>query len=425
MKKFFKENNLIIICIIIFLGIIGIFTGFVISKNASKNSINASSIDSLEPSYKEVEEDKPVIKENVTLEIGSELPTVTTYFEQIKNVNPESTINYYFNGIEISDSTFTTIKDDKKYLKSVNTYKVVIVDNDKEYTSELKVVDTTPPTISLKNVYITEGDKYSVKNFLSSYSDNSGSNSYSISFKNPDYANYKNTGTYTVVVTVCDQQKNCVDKNSTLTINQFELKVVKTIQQEVVIKSEEVKYGVKRITKAKVTYDVYNDGSKKEVGRTGVTTKLDQSTFNGKVSTMKSEASSLYNSLEGTRNTVLSITNGYRAEKNAEPLSLDTTLSIMATIRAMEMAYSGDFSHTRPDGREWSTMWSDYLGKMPGGISIGENLAYGYSSDENACKGWRASPGHYENMINVGFKKIGVGKYTFNGKTYWVQLFQS
>ena len=70
-------------------------------------------------------------------------------------------------------------------------------------------------------------------------------------------------------------------------------------------------------------------------------------------------------------------------------------------------------------------MWDDYLGETPGGLTIGENLAYGYSSDEGACQGWRDSEGHYENMINASFTKMGVGKYTFNGKTYWAQLFQS
>jgi uncharacterized protein YkwD len=91
----------------------------------------------------------------------------------------------------------------------------------------------------------------------------------------------------------------------------------------------------------------------------------------------------------------------------------------------MEMAYSGKFSHTRPDGREWSTLWTDYSGSIPGGVVIGENLAYNYSSDEAACEGWRNSQGHYENMINPIFTKIGIGKFTFNGKTYWVQLLQS
>ena len=425
MKKFFKDNKMIILCITLSIAFIAVVGSFAISKlnNNKASSLNSSE---LPPSYKGVEENKnSSLKNQITLEIGSELPVITDYFEDSSDVNADAIIKYYYNDIEISETSFTSTKDDKMYLKTANTYKVLIIDGDKEYTTSLKIVDTVAPTVVLKNVSITEGDKYSVKDFLSSYSDNSGSNSYTISFKDNNYANFKNIGTYTVVITVCDQHKNCVDKTGSLTINEFVLKVVKTIEQEIVVKTEEIKYGVRKITKAKVTYDVYNDGSKKEVSRKAETFTIDQSTYNGTVAAMKSEASSIYNSLSTTRNTILTTTNKYRTEKNVNGLTLDATLSIMATIRAMEMAYSGEFSHERPDGREWSTMWDDYLGETPGGLTIGENLAYGYSSDEGACQGWRDSEGHYENMINASFTKMGVGKYTFNGKTYWAQLFQS
>jgi uncharacterized protein YkwD len=287
------------------------------------------------------------------------------------------------------------------------------------------VVDTTPPEVSLKDVSITKGDSYSVKDFLSSYQDNSGSSSYTISFKSDEYSKINKVGNHSVTVTICDIYKNCVDKTATLVINEFVLKVTKTIEQEVVINTEEIKYGVKKITKAKITYDVYNDGSKKEVSRGTETTTIDQSTYDGTVKEMKEEATNTYDSLASSRDTILSITNQYRTEKNVTGLVADRTLSIMATIRAMEMAYSGKFSHTRPDGREWSTLWTDYSGSIPGGVVIGENLAYNYSSDEAACEGWRNSQGHYENMINPIFTKIGIGKFTFNGKTYWVQLLQS
>lgn len=58
---------------------------------------------------------------------------------------------------------------------------------------------------------------------------------------------------------------------------------------------------------------------------------------------------------------------------------------------------------------------------------MGENIQYGMgghgNTPEKAAVNWRNSPGHYRNMIATGFGTIGVGKYTLNGKTYWVQLF--
>lgn len=423
MKKFFKDNKLIIICIIAVLTIVGVIGGVVISRfnNDSKKATQTK----LEPSYKGVEAKKPVIKESMTLEIGSELPLVQDYFTNPELITSEAVIKYFYNDIEISDASITEFREDKKYLKSVNEYKVVITYDEKDYKTSLIVVDTTAPVVALKNVTITKGENYSVKDFLSSYTDNSGNSSYTISYKSDEYANYNKVGNHQVTITICDIYKNCTDASATLTINEFVLKVIKTIDQEVVTGTEEIKYGVKKITKTKITYNVYNDGSKKEVSRGVETTTIDQATFNGTAATMKSEASSLYNGLSSTRDTVLSITNQYRTEQNVGGLVSDPTLSIMATIRAMEMAYSGKFSHTRPDGREWSTLWNDYLGSVPGGVVIGENLAYGYSSDQAACQGWKNSQGHYENMVNGTFTKLGVGKYTFNGKTYWVQLFQS
>lgn len=424
MKEFFKKNKIIIFCVFVAIAFVSIIGGVAISRLNNNDSKKASKSE-LEPAYKGVEAKKPVIRESLSLEIGSELPTVQDYFTNPELITSEAIIKYYYNDIEISDASIIDFKDNKKYLKTVNNYKIVITYEEKEYTSSLKVVDTTPPVVTLKDVSITKGDKYSVKDFFSSYTDNSGSNSYTISFKSDEYSKYNKVGNHPVTITVCDIYKNCTDKTATLVINEFVLKVIKTIDQEVVIGTEEVKYGVKKITKATITYDVYNDGSKKEVNRKNETTTIDQSTFNGTVTTMKSEASSVYNNLASTRDTILSITNQYRTEQNVHSLTTDPTLSVMATIRAMEMAYSGKFSHTRPDGREWSTMWNDYLGTVPGGVVIGENLAYGYSSDEAACEGWRKSQGHYENMINSSFTKMGIGKYSFNGKTYWVQLFQS
>lgn len=424
MKKFFEDNKLIILCISLSAAFLVVVGGFLVSRYSNKKA-SALSSSELNPSYKGVEENSSLVKEKITLEIGSELPKISDYFENSTKVSPQAIVEYYYNDIEISESSFTNTQNEKKYLKTTNTYKVVIINEDKKYTSKLEIVDTIAPTVVLKDVYITEGDKYSVKDFLSSYKDNSGSNSYTISFKNNDDSKYKNIGAYSVTITICDQDKNCVDKIGKLTINEFKLRVIKTIEQEIVVKTEEIKYGVKKITKAKVKYDVYNDGSKKEVSRKNETFTIDQSTFNGTVSTMKSEATQKYNSLSPSREGVLTITNKYRTEKNVAGLTLDTNLSVMATIRAMEIAYSGKFSHERPDGREWSTIWADYLGKRALNKTVGENLAYGYSTPEAVCQAWRESEGHYANMVNPAFTKVGVGKYEFNGKTYWVQLFQN
>lgn len=432
MKEFILKNKLLLLIILA----LTIFFSSTIILYLESNFNNSSQVLYLEDndyinkaedeSIKEVKSDRSnqsVTKEILTVEIGAELPKISDYFEDVDSFSSDTEIKYYSKDKEVSVSDITNNINGVMYLNSISTYKVVITENEQEYSTQLKVVDKTIPNVVLKDVTITEGDKYDVKDFLVSYEDNSGNTSYTINYKDSSYSKLTSEGTYKIVITICDPSKNCTDKSANLVINKFVLKVVNTITQSKVIKTEEIKYGVKRVTNADVTYNVYNDGSKKEVSRSSTTTKIDQSTFNGTTSSMKSEAISLYSSLQPSANTILEITNKYRKEVNEQPLTLDKNLSIIATIRAIEIAYSGKFSHTRPNGSEWHTIWGEYYGKEME-ITRGENLAYGFSSDEGACVGWRNSEGHYANMIEDEFSKLGVGKFTFNGTTYWVQLFE-
>lgn len=56
---------------------------------------------------------------------------------------------------------------------------------------------------------------------------------------------------------------------------------------------------------------------------------------------------------------MLSYVNNYRSEVNASPLFIDNNLNLAATIRAIEMSYSKQFSHTRPDGTMCYSVISD------------------------------------------------------------------
>lgn len=60
--------------------------------------------------------------------------------------------------------------------------------------------------------------------------------------------------------------------------------------------------------------------------------------------------------------------------------------------------------------------------------TIGENIAGGQSSIEEAVKAWIASPTHCTNLMNAEFKEIGVAVVTNNNseyKIYWTQNFGS
>lgn len=430
----------------------------------------------------EIIEDEPInkieepiyftIKEEVTIETGQQVLDIKDFFEDEVELSESVSIKYYLDENEISLDEITILKDNITCYKGTNKYKVVINDT-QEYISYLNVIDTTAPTIILKDWTITTGDKYSATNFLSQYSDNSSSINYTINFKDQSKSALTTVGTNKIDIVVCDESNNCTESTANLIIkakavqsntttsntnknnttssssnknqsnsssstssNQNQsstsqttpaITLVKTTEEKVILKSTELKYGVKSITYVMIKYNVYSDGSKKEVSRGSEVTTIDRSGFNGTVATMKSEALSVYNNYETSRSTVLDISNEYRAEVGASAMTIDKDLSVMATIRAIEIAWADYFSHTRPDGRDWYTIWADYYNININSLNatIGENLAAGYSSDASACNGWKNSQLHYENIINTSFNKLGVGKYELNGKTYWVQLFQS
>ncbi len=180
------------------------------------------------------------------------------------------------------------------------------------------------------------------------------------------------------------------------------------------------KYGTSCWTEKKVIYDLYSDGSKK-LNSTSTYNKCDYSGYNGTTAQIKSEAIQQKSAERTNINQILTATNSYRTEVGATPLTLDEDLTTAAEIRAIEMAWSNVFAHQRPNG---NSIWgiTSELG-IPG--FYGENIAYSSSANGTAmAKIWRNSAGHYANMIDTAFTKIGIGFYRFQGATYAVQLFR-
>jgi uncharacterized protein YkwD len=188
------------------------------------------------------------------------------------------------------------------------------------------------------------------------------------------------------------------------------------------------KYNATIKTYGYATYVHYTDGTKAIIKIDNLDYSIVANTFSATVADMKPEAVSLFDSLSNTRSVIIRKTNAYRNELGLVNLVEDKNLTIMATIRAIEIAYANKFSHTRPNGSSWSTLYTEYgytPGVVNGWTNKGENLASGYTEDEAAVLGWRNSQSHYENMVTPEFRKIGVGKYTLYGKVYTVQLFST
>ena len=105
--------------------------------------------------------------------------------------------------------------------------------------------------------------------------------------------------------------------------------------------------------------------------------------------------------------------NAYRAEKGAGELSLSSRLSAIASCRGYEI--SQVWSHTRPDGRDYRTVLSDY----GYGGSARELLVYvsGSGDAQSIVDKWMVSDSHRELLLGSG-STVGIGIYRANGYTY-------
>ena len=110
--------------------------------------------------------------------------------------------------------------------------------------------------------------------------------------------------------------------------------------------------------------------------------------------------------------------NKYRKGGHKKALKKDKKLEKIAKIRAKEMAQTGKFSHTRPNGKSGLTL-------IKGNKYKGENIAMGQTSCDQVSAAWFKSPGHKKNMMKKQYKKVGIAAYEYNGVIYWAQVFSS
>ncbi|MGW1274078.1 CAP domain-containing protein [Streptomyces sp. NPDC002491] len=115
---------------------------------------------------------------------------------------------------------------------------------------------------------------------------------------------------------------------------------------------------------------------------------------------------------------VVALVNSERAKVGCSPVALNAKLSQAAQAHSVDMASHSTMSHTGSDGSDPGQritgagyLWSAY----------GENVAYGYSTPEQVMAGWMASAGHRRNILDCGFKDIGVG--VAQPGNYWTQDF--
>ena len=103
------------------------------------------------------------------------------------------------------------------------------------------------------------------------------------------------------------------------------------------------------------------------------------------------------------------------------PLTWNSDLEEAAKGHARDMAKRKYFSHESKDGRTMNTriITAGYIYKGWKSFMIGENIAFGQTSIREVMAGWFKSEGHCHNLMNPGFKEVGVAEHD----KYWVQDF--
>ncbi|MER0446757.1 sigma-70 family RNA polymerase sigma factor [Streptomyces sp. Edi4] len=119
---------------------------------------------------------------------------------------------------------------------------------------------------------------------------------------------------------------------------------------------------------------------------------------------------------------VLDMVNSERSKAGCSALTSNPQLYDAALKHSENMAAQNFFDHTDPSGAgpgERITaagyQWSSY----------GENIARGQADAAAVMDSWMHSAGHRANILNCGFKEIGIGVHYGSGGPWWTQDFAS
>ena len=139
---------------------------------------------------------------------------------------------------------------------------------------------------------------------------------------------------------------------------------------------------------------------------------------NGSVSKPEGNENNSNISVSAYAQEVLKLVNEKRSANGLSPLSFDTKVQKAADTRAEEI--KKNFSHTRPDGKSFSTALSDVGAAFSG---AGENIAIGQKTPDEVVSAWMNSSGHRANILNSKYKYIGIGCVKSGSGYAWTQLF--
>ncbi|NJQ02632.1 CAP domain-containing protein [Streptomyces zingiberis] len=122
----------------------------------------------------------------------------------------------------------------------------------------------------------------------------------------------------------------------------------------------------------------------------------------------------------GVAGEVLNLVNQARADAGCPAVTADARLDAAAGKYSDAMADSGNFSHTGTDG---STVDQRVEREGYRWSAVGENIAKGQPDAGAVMDAWMNSEGHRANILNCGFREMGLGVEERAGGPWWTQVF--
>ena len=153
---------------------------------------------------------KIVLRDQISLEINSKIPDKDIFFKELANVD-ENDIKIDYSNIDF---------------KNIGNYTAIVELYNKKYKVKVNIVDTIAPNLVVKNITINKGEKYKATDFVTSCTDNSNKECkidfYNVSLDENgnkiDYSKYEKEGTYDVQIIATDEAKNHTIKKVKLII---------------------------------------------------------------------------------------------------------------------------------------------------------------------------------------------------------------
>ena len=125
---------------------------------------------------------------------------------------------------------------------------------------------------------------------------------------------------------------------------------------------------------------------------------------------------------------VIRLTNLERTSRGLPPLRRNGDLTNAARAHNQDMIVNDFFSHQGSNG-SWPDERACAHGFAPygwGDCYVGENIAAGYPTPAAVVVGWMNSQGHRENILNGGYREIGLGHNTGGSwGQYWTMALGS